>query len=114
MINKTYSVSEIILSKEEIDVAIKEYIEKHNNPRIIFPKSVTYAYNVQDNKLNGISVKLVFKDQEKIPNELITELPAEEQDLDQDLKISKSKTKKSSKPLFSRGGLLPKTLRVRF
>jgi hypothetical protein len=61
MINKTYSVSEIFLSKEEIDMAVKEYIENHNNPPISIPKSVTYAYNVQDNKLNGISVTLVFK-----------------------------------------------------
>ena len=115
MINKTYNVSEIFPSKEEIDMAIKEYIENHNNPRISYPKNYTHEYNLQDNKLQGLIVKLVFKNSEEIQNGLKTELSEEERIIDQDLKIPKREKIKSSKALFSRSsGLLSEKVRLNF
>lgn len=64
MINKTYSVSEVFLSQEEIEMAFKEYIENHDNSPLPQPNSITYEYNSQGNKLNGIAVKLVYKSTE--------------------------------------------------
>lgn len=113
MIQKTYNVSEIFLSKEEIDMAIKEYIENHNNPPISYPKNVTHVYNLQGNRLNGISVRLVFENSEEIQNGLITELQ-EEESFDQGLRVTKSKKKKNSKPLFQRSGLLSEKVRLKF
>lgn len=121
MINKSYNVCEIFLSKEEIDVAIKEYIQNHNNQIISNPKSITYSYNLQGNKLRGTNVVLVFKNPEEIQKETVTESSEEEQSLqeeqgiDQDSDASNSKKKKGSRgPLFSRGGLLAEKVRLKF
>ena len=44
---------------------VKEYRNRifPYNPRISCPKSVSHEYNLQDNKRQGITVKLVFKNQ---------------------------------------------------
>lgn len=40
MMNKTYLVREIVLGKTEVEKAIKEYIERHNDPSITFPENL--------------------------------------------------------------------------
>lgn len=131
MINKTYNVCEMFLSKEEVDIAIKEYIENHNPQRISFSESVTHTYIVQGNILNGASITLVHENSEKFQNkstnkpitetidepknESIIELSEEERITERGLEIANSKKKKGSRgPLFSRGGLLTEKVRIGF
>ena len=70
MLNETYSVRKISITRAELEVAIQEYIMEHNIPPTVFPENrVTFTYKfISDGmegltELSGITVKLVFNGQ---------------------------------------------------
>ncbi len=68
MLNETYSVREITLTREETEIAIQEYIGKHNIPPTVFPTDedcVSFVFNYHKaingpSELSYIKVKLRF------------------------------------------------------